>query len=230
VERKQDASPVTEFDRNAERAMREVIGLAFPAHAILGEEHGATEGHGVHQWLLDPIDGTISYTLGIPLWGTAIAMAEAGDVVVALDDLPALRERYTAAAGQGAMRNGTRVQCSQATRLGGASIALGDRSQFMSAGMEHSFFEVHTKVLRARTLPDVFGHSLVYGGHLDAMIDPDLKPWDIAAAKRLGVECGALVATRPSRREGTTDLVMGAPGVVEELLKWLGGDWQRATR
>ena len=74
VEIKKDGSPVTEADRAAERAIREVLRQATPEIAILGEEYGA-EGAGGLCWLVDPIDGTIAYSRGLPLFGTLISLA-----------------------------------------------------------------------------------------------------------------------------------------------------------
>src|SRR5437879_5930098 len=82
VETKSDASPVTEADREAEQAIREVIGAAFPDHAITGEELGSS-GAGQWTWLVDPIDGTISFVHRIPLFSTLIALCEGDDPVVA---------------------------------------------------------------------------------------------------------------------------------------------------
>src|SRR5690606_15944852 len=88
-ERKTDGSPVTVADREAERAMREVVLRAFPDHAILGEEHGARPGEAPYRWLLDPIDGTRTFIQGVPLYGTLVGVERGDEPVVGVIHMPA---------------------------------------------------------------------------------------------------------------------------------------------
>src|ERR1700741_1851424 len=78
VETKRDGSPVTEADREAERVIRAVLREAFPDHRILGEEFGAEGAGDGPCWVIDPIDGTIAFSRGIPLFSTLIALLDGG--------------------------------------------------------------------------------------------------------------------------------------------------------
>ncbi|NIP93592.1 MAG: inositol monophosphatase, partial [Akkermansiaceae bacterium] len=106
-ETKADGSPVTEADRAAERVIRDRLERAFPDIPVLGEEFGG-EARGDCYWIVDPIDGTLSFTRGIPLFGTLIALVEGGRSQVGVIDLPALGERVVGYRGGGVTRNGER--------------------------------------------------------------------------------------------------------------------------
>jgi histidinol phosphatase-like enzyme (inositol monophosphatase family) len=91
---KDDGSPVTEFDVNAEKIMCELISGKFPDHNILAEENGTKILNSDYTWILDPIDGTRSFIIGRPLWGTLICLAFKGMPIIGLADFPALNERW----------------------------------------------------------------------------------------------------------------------------------------
>ena len=91
---KDDGSPVTEFDVNAEKVMCELISGKFPDHNILAEESGTKILDSDYTWILDPIDGTRSFIIGRPLWGTLICLAFKGMPIIGLADFPALNERW----------------------------------------------------------------------------------------------------------------------------------------
>jgi histidinol phosphatase-like enzyme (inositol monophosphatase family) len=91
---KDDGSPVTEFDVNAEKIMCELISAKFPDHSILAEENGTKKLDSDYTWILDPIDGTRSFVIGRPLWGTLICLAFKGMPIIGLADFPALNERW----------------------------------------------------------------------------------------------------------------------------------------
>ena len=91
---KDDGSPVTEFDVNAEKIMCELISAKFPDHSILAEENGTKKLDSDYTWILDPIDGTRSFIIGRPLWGTLICLTFKGMPIIGLADFPALNERW----------------------------------------------------------------------------------------------------------------------------------------
>ena len=107
VEIKSDGSPVTEADRAAERAICEVLQEAYPDFGIQGEEYGEQGVRdGQPHWVVDPIDGTICYSRGIPLFATLIALVDDTGPRIGLIDLPALDERYLGFDGGECRRNG----------------------------------------------------------------------------------------------------------------------------
>ena len=220
VETKADGSPVTEADREAERAIRDVLREAYPDHAILGEEGGIEGGDGAPQrWVIDPIDGTIAFARGLPLYSTLIALVEDGETVVGLIDLPGLGERYTAVLGGGSQRNGEPVRCSGARDLQRSLVSHGDPFCFERAGQRAFFDRLAREVPFLRGYTDAFGHSLVVGGGVDAMVDLDLNEWDAAATRLLVREAGGECVVRECP-DGKIGLVLGSPPLVEELVGW----------
>jgi len=106
AERKADLSPVTLADRGAEEAMRRILTAEVPQDGVHGEELGVTEGRSGRQWVLDPIDGTISFLAGRPIFGTLIALLVDGFPVLGVVDQPIAGERWLGAAGQPTTLNG----------------------------------------------------------------------------------------------------------------------------
>jgi len=220
VETKADGSPVTEADRAAEQAMRRVLQAGDPGAAILGEEFGGETGRGA-TWVIDPIDGTIAFSRGIPLFSTLLARLEDGVPVLGVVDLPALGERILGWTGGGVRRNGEPVRCSTATDLRHAMISHGDSFCFERAGEKGAFLRMARELPLFRGYTDGFGHAQVLAGAVDAMVDLDLNPWDAAATQALVPEAGGRCETIHYPQLGKVGLVFGAPAIVEQLLAFL---------
>jgi histidinol-phosphatase len=220
VETKSDGSPVTEADRAAERAIREHLGRAFPDFAVLGEEYGEAGGSGP-RWVVDPIDGTIAFSRGIPLFTTLIALLEDDVPVLGLIDCPALDERYVGFAGGGCRRNGVPTRVSAATDLSRSIVSHGDLFCFDAFGARDAFLRMAEAIPMLRGYTDAFGHAQVLGGGVDAMVDLSLNLWDVAATQILVAEAGGRCVTRRGA-DGKLGLVFGAPAIVEQLLELLG--------
>src|SRR3569833_2279594 len=99
LETKDDASPVTLADREAEAAMRRMIEQRFPDDAIIGEEYGVREGTSGRAWVLDPVDGTRAFIAGRPLFGTLLALVVEGWPMLGVNDRPILKERWLGSVG-----------------------------------------------------------------------------------------------------------------------------------
>jgi histidinol phosphatase-like enzyme (inositol monophosphatase family) len=218
AETKADGSPVTEADRAAERAMREVLRAFDPSLGILGEEYGQ-EGSAERGWLLDPIDGTIGFARGLPLFTTLIALVDGGAPVLGLIDVPALGERYLGFRGAGVRRNGEPVRCSQESDPKRALVATGDPFQYDRFGAREAWRRMSSELPLLRGYTDAFGHSQVLHGGVAAMVDPGLHPWDAAATQILVPEAGGRCVTLDRRADGRgVCLVFGSPALVERLL------------
>lgn len=221
VETKQDGSPVTVADREAERAIRRVIGDAFPDDAILGEEFGATERAARRRWVVDPIDGTIAFTRGIPLFTTIIALLVDDEPVVGMIDLPAVGDRIGGYLGGGVFRRGEhgdeRLSVSKVTRLEDALVCHGDLFCFDHAGLRGLHERMARTIPKLRGYTDAFGHLLVLSGAADAMVDCDLNPWDAAATRVLAGEAGGVCWMREREGGSKLDLVFGNPAIVDEI-------------
>lgn len=221
VETKADGSPVTEADRAAERVIRSLLQESYPDFGILGEEYGASDlERDAPYWVIDPIDGTICYSRGIPLFSTLIALVAEGESVVGLIDLPVLDERYTGHAGGGCRRDGEPVRVSQRDDLEQAIVSHGDPLYFERAGQRAAFERMAREIPMLRGYTDAFGHAQVLGGGVDAMVDFDLNPWDAAATEVLVREAGG--DCRSYRQDnGKIGLVFGSPALVEQLSSFL---------
>jgi histidinol phosphatase-like enzyme (inositol monophosphatase family) len=220
VETKADGSPVTEADKAAERAIRERLRAAFPRFAIHGEEYGAEGGSEGPCWMVDPIDGTIGFSRGIPLFSTLIALLDEGEPVFGLIDLPGVDERYVGWRGGGCRRNGLPCRVSQESDLRSAIISHGDPFCFERWGARDAFLRMARELPLLRGYTDAFGHAQVAGGGVGAMVDLDLNPWDAAATQILVPEAGGRCTTLRGPT-GKLGLVFGSPALVEQLLELL---------
>jgi histidinol phosphatase-like enzyme (inositol monophosphatase family) len=220
VETKEDGTPVTEADRQAEQAIRRHLSDAFPQFGILGEEYGSEGNLEGPQWIIDPIDGTIAFSRGIPLFSTLIALAVDGEPVMGLIDLPALNERYVGWKGGGCWRNGARISVSTESDLKRAIISHGDPYAFDNFGERAAYERMTREIPMLRGYTDAFGHSLVLGGGVGAMVDLDLNLWDVAATRLLVPEAGGRCVTLP-QHQGKYGLVLGNPSLVDQLVDFL---------
>jgi histidinol phosphatase-like enzyme (inositol monophosphatase family) len=219
VETKSDGSPVTEADRAAERAIRAVLREAFPDYAIHGEEYGAEGGSDGPCWLVDPIDGTIGFSRGIPLFTTLIALLVDGEPRLGLIDCPTVDERFVGWTGGGCRRNGTPVQVSTETDLSKAVISHGDPFCFDLFQQRPAFERMAREIPLLRGYSDAFGHAQVLSGGVGAMVDLHLNPWDAAATQVLVPEAGGTCVTLS--HDGALGLVFGSPALVEQLQAFL---------
>jgi len=177
VEHKADASPVTVADRSVEAAMRERIEKKFPTHGIFGEEHGKEKLGGDHLWVLDPIDGTKSFITGMPTFGTLIAYLEEGTPKVGVIDIPATEERWLGVAGRPTLFNGFACQASACRRLSEANIYATSPDIFDAAGSV-AFERVSTRAAMRRFGGDCYTYGLLASGHVDAVMEMSLEPYD----------------------------------------------------
>jgi histidinol phosphatase-like enzyme (inositol monophosphatase family) len=180
-EAKADASPVTEADRIAEAAMRQILESERPADGIIGEEYGRSREGASRQWVLDPIDGTISFMAGRPIFGTLIALMEGGFPVLGIIDQPVTRERWVGATGVATTLNGRAVRTRSCRELSDAVLASTGPQYFDEHSAEH-FMALAAKTSR-RTVwgGDCYNYGLLAAGHLDLVVEAGLKLHDLAA-------------------------------------------------
>jgi histidinol phosphatase-like enzyme (inositol monophosphatase family) len=220
VETKDDGTPVTEADLAAERVIRRRLQESFPEYSILGEEYGAEGRSDGPEWIIDPIDGTLGFSRGIPLFSTLIALAVEGEPVVGLIDLPALDERYVGWKGGGCRRNGKPTRVSEETDLRRAIISHGDPFCFDERGERPAFERMAREIPMLRGYTDAFGYAQVLGGGVGAMVDMGLRIWDVAPVQILVPEAGGRCVTL-SEQKGKLGLVVGSPSLVDQLMGFL---------
>jgi histidinol-phosphatase len=186
---KADATPVTQADRGAEQAIREVLGRAFPDCGFLGEELGAV-GDQRRRWIVDPIDGTKNFIRRIPVWATLIGLEEDGDVTVGVIHNPVTGELLAARRGGGAWRDGERVRVSSVDDLGEATLLHAGLRLLREAGCWDGFVRLVDATGRQRGFGDYLGYALVAEGKAEIYLETDLKAWDLAACKVIVEEAG----------------------------------------
>ena len=124
IEDKTDESPVTRADRETEAALRRLINKAFPGHGIIGEEYGAENEDAEFVWVLDPIDGTVSFINGVPLFTTIVGVLKDGVPWYGLVDQPVLRDRWAGGAGAATTLNGALAKVRACESLDQASVYI----------------------------------------------------------------------------------------------------------
>jgi histidinol-phosphatase len=189
VELKEDQSPVTIADREAEAAIFAVIRAAFPDHGILGEESGEV-AHSTTRWIVDPIDGTRGFAAGGSFWGPLIALEHDGTIVAGALALPVLGETYVAARGLGCWQRGERVQLSSVTEWSQATLSLGEVRRIAQRIGWDRFQTLVSTCLSVRSFGDVGAAVMLLSGRADAWLEAGVSPWDIAPQKILVEEAG----------------------------------------
>jgi inositol-phosphate phosphatase/L-galactose 1-phosphate phosphatase/histidinol-phosphatase len=192
VDDKADQSPVTIADREAETAMRALLDRAVPRHGVFGEEHGAVRTDAEYVWVLDPIDGTKAFITGLPIFGTLIALLHRGVPVLGVIDQPISRERWLGVTGQGSTLNGRPIRVRACPRLDRAYMYSTAPQMFGQAmAARHQALAEKTKLFRWGG--DCYAYGLLAAGHVDLVVENDLKLYDFAALVPVIKGAGGLI-------------------------------------
>lgn len=192
VDFKSDDSPVTQADRAVEAEVRRLIAERFPGHGIYGEEQGIERGGADDLWIVDPIDGTRSFMTGHPLFGFLLAKLTQGTADLAIVSAPAMGEVYAAARGQGAMLNGQRLRTSGHRGQDGAVLYINEGEKIWRAA-PGTFARLMEFGRTRRFAYDCYPYALLASGHVDAVVDFDLQPYDYHAVALLVEEAGGVM-------------------------------------
>ena len=204
VTHKPDGTEVTEADREAERMMREHLADARPNHAVLGEEFGASGPDDArYRWVLDPVDGTAGFTIGVPLFGTLVALLEDGEPVVGVIHFPAIDETVYAARNEGCWfrtaEDEITVQVDPVESLSAATVtttALHSSDVTVADGQTpYRLTDLVRQASKFRFVTDCMQHALVARGRTHAAVDTLMHPWDVAALVPCVREAGGVAAS-----------------------------------
>ncbi len=217
IETKSDGSPVTQIDRAAETAIRNLIKAAFPDDAIEGEEHANTPGTSGYNWIIDPIDGTYSYIHAVPLYGTLIGLEHSGKLALGVIHMPALDETVYASKGRGAWHrlggaDPTPAQVSTTATLKDALVLTTSYDYYRDLNTTAVIDRIHARAGYTRGWSDCYAAVLLATGRADAVIEPLVHPWDIAAIFAIINEAGGQCTDwkgQPTIRAGTCILSNG---------------------
>ena len=192
VDIKEDASPVTLADREAEQAIRNLLSERFPEHGIYGEEQGHQPGEG-GTWVIDPIDGTKSFLLGNPLFGCLVGYVENGRACAGGLAMPALGETWLAADGRPTKLNGKAVQTRDCTELVSAALLTSSPDFFEAA--EYARFEAISQQVQFRRFGgDCYTYAMLAGGWCDLVIESSLYPFDILPLVPIVEQAGGVIS------------------------------------
>ena len=227
---KQQMDFVSEVDKLAEAEIIKELRRAYPDHAILAEESGAT-GKGPLTWVIDPLDGTHNYLRGIPHFSVSIALLEKGVPIHAVVFDPLRDELYTASKGDGAYLNDRRMRVSKRENLGGAMIATG----FPYRQREHLTAQLDMTRAILGQVEDIrrsgsaaLDLAYVAAGRYDGYFEIGLKPWDMAAGVLLVHEAGGRYCDFAGRDgiPASGNIVAGNLNVAKAMVDAIG---QQAT-
>jgi inositol-phosphate phosphatase / L-galactose 1-phosphate phosphatase / histidinol-phosphatase len=181
-EAKADSSPVTEADRAAEAAIRAILDAECPHDAIIGEEYGEKPGTSGRSWIIDPIDGTVSFMAGRPIFGTLIALLEDDWPVLGVIDQCINNERWVGVTGQQTTLNGKAVRARACHSLAEATLATSGPQYFSQHDGDH-FMALAAKTAHKKLLfgGDCYNYALLASGHIDIVVEAGLKLHDFAA-------------------------------------------------
>ena len=198
--------PVTAADRAAEAAMRALIKRTFPEHGILGEEFDAERPDAEYVWVLDPIDGTKSFICGMPAWGTLIALTRRGEPIYGMMHQPFTREQFTGDGSAASYRGpaGDRALRTRPCADLEDAVLLTTSPLLMREADRHAFRRVEETVRLSRYGGDCYAYCMLAAGHVDLVIETELKPYDVLPLIPIIEGAGGIVTTwdndRPHRR------------------------------
>lgn len=153
TEIKGDGSPVTDVDKAVETRIRDIIAETFPSHGILGEEFDPIAPDAEFVWIIDPIDGTLPFLAGIPVFGTLIALTKGGVPIIGVIDMPMTGERWVGKQGQRTLRNGQPIQTRSCGDLSNALLSTSNQDYYDGATLKA------LEAMKAATRLAVYGGS-----------------------------------------------------------------------
>ncbi len=244
VKLKDDETPVTAADREAEQVIIKTIKSEFPDHSILGEEYGNNSSDSEYTWIIDPIDGTKNYIRKIPMFATQIALMKDrhrfskprdifhrkneipgtmknNELILGISNAPALNELLYAEKGRGSYCNNKKIRVSSKKNLKEGFMSFGGINYFKNLGLIPNLLELADSMQGKRGFGDFWGYHLLAQGKIEVMVEADIKIWDIAALVVIVEEAGGEITDLKGRRV-TRDVgtVAASNGVLhEEVLR-----------
>ncbi len=218
--------PVTIADRDAEKAIRQLIEKHYPRHGILGEEYGLTREDARLRWIIDPIDGTRAFVAGVPTWGTLIGLYLDGRPLIGLMDQPFIGERFWGGPDGSFYRHGQteRPLQTRACKSLDRAIFSTTSPDYFEKGREMTGFQaLKSSTQLVRFGCDCYAYSLLAMGQLDIVAECGLKPFDIAALVPIVEGAGGRMTTwdGDSAADGGQILATGDPDLHAEALALL---------
>jgi histidinol-phosphatase len=227
---KADASPVTCADVESERAIRAIIGEAFPDHGFYGEETGRSDRDSDFLWLVDPIDGTKSFVREYPFFSTQIALMHRGQMVLGVSNAPEWRQMAWAIRGQGAFLNGQRLSVNPEIPLEQACVSTGNIKSLVENGWDR-LGQLLLAAGKTRGYGDFYHYHLLAAGKLDIVVESDVNILDIAALSLIVSEAGGIFTDLQGQpvNLATTSVLAASPALHTVALAYLRPDSPSST-
>lgn len=218
--------PVTAADQAAEKAIARALKATFPEHGMIGEEFGETNPAARYKWIIDPIDGTRSFIMGLPTWGTLIALLDGETPVLGMMDQPFTGERYYSIGKETRLRmDGTsrRLSTRSCEHLSEAVLSSTHPDLFESSRERKVLARLKSQARMTRFGGDCYAYCLLAAGHIDVIVEPGLKAYDIAAIVPIIERAGGRVTTWTghSAALGGDIVATGDPRLHDEVLDLL---------
>ena len=177
--------------------MRRLIKANFPQHGIVGEEFGSEREDAEYVWVLDPIDGTKSFIAGFPIWGTLIALMHRGTPVFGMMHQPYIGERFSGDSGSAHYSGPSGERKLSVRRCASLKEATSYTTSplLMNAADRAAFARVEAAVKLTRYGGDCYSYAMLAAGHLDLVVETELKAYDIAALIPIITGAGGIVTT-----------------------------------
>jgi myo-inositol-1(or 4)-monophosphatase len=229
VDYKEVIDLVTEVDRQSEAFILGEIQRLFPGHQIVSEEIGLVPGREGDQWYVDPLDGTVNYAHGIPIFSVSIAYARNGVVTLGVVYDPMRDEIFAAERGRGAWCNGRRLQVSQVTEFQRSLLVTGFPYDAWSTPQNNlEYFGRFSRMTQGVRRLGSAALDLCYvaAGRFDGYWELSLNPWDVAAGGLIATEAGAIVTNLDGQSDYLTppcSLLAAPPLLHEKMLVILSG-------
>lgn len=217
--KKPDRSPVTEADRAVETRLAEFVRARFPDARFFGEEHGGDSRRGAGlRFVVDPIDGTRAFMRGMPTWSILVGLELDGEPVAGVAYMPAAGDLFTAVRGEGAYVNGRPARLSAVEKLEDALVCHGGLAQFVEDGREATLGVLARGSYTQRGLADFANYRALLLGQADAVVDPMVQPYDVAAAAVMIREAGGRLSSLTGEDTIYGPGALASNGLVHEAL------------
>ncbi|MEA5097063.1 MAG: inositol monophosphatase family protein [Burkholderiaceae bacterium] len=221
---------VTEIDQAAERAIVEVLQKAYPTHAVLAEESGASDNlhdESEYVWIIDPLDGTTNFIHGFPQYCVSIALQQRGVTTQAVIYDPNRNDLFVASKGEGAFLNDKRLRVSKCDKLADSLIGTGFPARDLSKLDEYmTMFKLITEKCQGLRRPGSAALDLAYvaAGRLDGFFEKGLSAWDMAAGALLISEAGGIIGDFKGEQTYMEqgDVIAGNPRIFYQMISLLG--------
>lgn len=221
--------PVTAADKGAERIIAKALKQRFPDHGIVGEEYGRREGAGRFRWVIDPIDGTKGFILGLPTWGTLIGLLDGDRPRLGLMSQPFTRERFWSAETASYLSVGgekpKKLKTRECPDLASAMLSTTHPDLFAAGAEAEAFQRIKSATRMTRYGGDCYAYCLLAAGHIDLVVEAGLKPHDIVALIPIIERAGGVITTwdgKPAIHGGRI-LACGDPTLHAKAMKVLAG-------